>query len=674
MARSTKNRWEQPLPIGIFLFLIVFGVFSPCLWNHFTNFDDPTYVIWNPHVHSGLNWRTISWAFGSFYAANWHPLTWLSHAIDVQLYREHAWGHHLTSVLLHSMNTALLALVLIKATGSIWRSSIVALLFGIHPLHVESVAWIAERKDVLNGFFSLLTLLAYVRWAQDVAQRSKRWYLVALICFVLSLMAKPMSITLPILLLLWDYWPLQRLQSRNSIHAAVVEKIPFVLFAIVCTGATIAAQGLGGAIKVTIPLWLRNSNAVVSVVRYLWKLIWPHDLAAYYPYTIPSSVEVWLCIFLLLASSVAVFVWRHRLPWLFVGWWWFLISLVPVIGVIQIGTQAMADRYMYWPSIGLLVGLVWSVAYFAQKAVWARSAALAVNCSVVLAFSVLTVRQIGFWKDSETLFRHALAVTQDNPLAELNYGVALSDRAAYDAALVHLREAVRIAPQFPDAHLNLGMTLHEQGQLNEAIAEFEAAIRLTPDYSKAHANLAIAFQEKNDFERAMIEYREALRLEPVSPDVRVGFGLALQRSGQIDAALAQFEEAIKEDSSYAGAHSNRGIVLEKLGRLDEALTEYRKALLLDPKEPDASLNFPVVLFKVGQTEEAIARARELVKRRPDYAEAHYNLGGMLYSKADFDGAIAAYEKALELKPDYTDAKHNLDVTLEDRAAKAGNQK
>jgi len=572
------------------------------------------------------------------------------------------------------MNTALLALILIKATGSIWRSSIVALLFGIHPLHVESVAWIAERKDVLNGFFSLLTLLAYVRWARDVDQGSKRWYFVSLICFLLSLMAKPMSITLPILLLLWDYWPLQRLQSRNSVHAALVEKIPFALFAIACTGATIAAQGLGGAIKVTIPLWLRNSNAVVSVVRYLWKLIWPRDLAAYYPYTIPSSVEVWLCVFLLLASSVAVFVWRHRLPWLFVGWWWFLISLVPVIGIIQIGTQAMADRYMYWPSIGLLVGLVWSVAYFAQKAVWARSAALAVNCSVVLAFSVLTVRQIGFWKDSETLFRHALAVTQDNPLAELNYGVALSDRAAYDAALVHLREAVRIAPQFPDAHLNLGMTLHEQGQLNEAIAEFEAAIRLTPDYSKAHANLAIAFQEKNDFERAMIEYREALRLEPVSPDVRVGFGLALQRSGQIDAALAQFEEAIKEDSSYAGAHSNRGIVLEKLGRLDEALTEYRKALLLDPKEPDASLNFPVVLFKVGQTEEAIARARELVKRRPDYAEAHYNLGGMLYSKADFDGAIAAYEKALELKPDYTDAKHNLDVTLEDRAAKAGNQK
>ena len=671
MERSTTKLWQRPFPLAAFLFVVVFCVFVPCLWNHFTNFDDPTYVIWNPHVHSGLNWKTIRWAFASFYAANWHPVTWLSHTIDVQLFREHAWGHHLTSVLFHSANAALLFLVLLKATGATWRSAIVAILFGVHPLHVESVAWIAERKDVLNGFFSLLTLLAYVRWQQQAkSSRSPvAWYFASLICFTLSLMAKAMSITLPVLLLLLDYWPLQRLRSRSAIRAAFAEKIPFFLLAIASAGVTIAAQGLGGAIKVTIPTWLRNANAVVSVARYLWKLVWPHDLAAYYPYTVPSSAAVYLCVFLLIVFSVAVTVWRHRLPWLFVGWWWFLTSLLPVIGIIQIGTQAMADRYMYWPSIGLLVAFVWGVAHFSENVHWARPAVIGVNCLVALALATTTIRHIGFWRDSETLFRHALTVTRDNPLAELNFGVALGDRAAYTEALFHMREAVRIAPQFPEAHLNLGMALHERGELTEAMSEFQAAIRLQADYSKAHANLAIVFQEQNDLERAMSEYREALRLDPVAPDVRVGFGLALQRTGQLDAALAQFEEAIREDSSYAAAHSNRGIVLEKFGKFEEAITEYRKALSLDPKNNDAALNLPVVLFKAGKIDDAIAQARELIKQRPDYPEAYFNLGGMLYSKNDFDGAIVAYQKALQLKPEYPDAKHNLSVALEGKSGK-----
>ena len=670
MSRSTFNLWREPFVIAAVLFALVLGVFLPCLRNGFSNFDDPVYILWNPHVHSGLSWKAIRWAFTSFYAANWHPLTWISHMIDVQLFDGRPWGHHLTNVLFHSANVALLFLFLNKATGSVWRSSLVAILFGFHPLHVESVAWIAERKDVLNAFFSLLTLLAYVHWTQTnkPGRSASIWYLIALLCFALSLGSKAMSVPLPVLLLLLDYWPLKRLDSSRAVRWAFVEKISLLILAAAASTLTIAAQSSGGAIKVTVPLWVRAANSILSFAQYLWKLIWPHDLAVFYPYTVPTVASILFSLLFFIAISTAVIFLRRTFPWLFVGWWWFVISLLPVIGIIQIGTQAMADRYMYWPSIGPLIALVWSAADFCRKIQLSRPILASATCLLVTVFAALTERQISFWKNSETLFHHALVVTDNNPTANLNLGVALADRGATAEALFYLREAVRIAPLYPDAHLNLGMALHENGILPEAISEFETAIQLKPDYAKAYVNLAVARQEENDLERAIDAYRAALRLDPSSPEVRVGFGLALQRSGQIDAALDQFEEAIKEDPAYAGAHSNRGIVLEKLDRLQEAISEYRKALSLDPKNADASLNLPVVLFKTGQVDEAVTKVKELIKQRPDYAEAYFNLGGMLYSKSDFDGAVSAYRHALELRPDYADAQHNLDVVLEEKAA------
>jgi len=662
---STISLRRQRL-IAAFLFAIVFCVFLPCLWNDFSNFDDPVYIKWNGHIRAGLTWKTVWWAFSTFYAANWHPLTWISHMIDIQFFDGRAWGHHLTSFLFHSANVALLFLFLSSATGLVWRSAVVAILFGVHPLHVESVAWIAERKDVLNTFFALLTLLAYVRWTR---QRQFIWYWVGVGFFALSLMSKAMSVTLPILLLLLDYWPLGRIRSVKALRNLLIEKIPFLVLSAAASAVTIAAQGSGGAIKIA-PLWVRSANAMVSIARYLGKLFWPRDLAAFYPYAIPTAAAIVSCTALVVAISAAAIVWRRTLPSFFVGWLWFVITLVPVIGLIQIGTQAMADRYMYLPSIGPFVAVAWVVADLSKRIRWRRPTLASATCLAVVALIALTEKQIAFWKNGETLFRHALAVTNDNPMAELNLGVALGDRGALSEALPHLREAVRLSPNDPECHVNLGLALDKDGKRLEAISEFETAIQLKPDFARGHANLAIALQEENDLGQAITEYQEALRFDPISPDVRVGLGLALQRSGQIDAALVQFEEAIKEDPSYAGAHSNRGIVLEKLGRLDEALAEYRKALSLDSKNSDASLNLPVVLFKTGRVEEAIAQVRELIKRRPDYAEAYFNLGGMLYSKADLDGAIGAYQHALKLKPDYADARHNLNVALEDKAAKS----
>jgi tetratricopeptide (TPR) repeat protein len=586
------------------------------------------------------------------------------------LFGRQAWGHHLTSVIFHSANVTLLFLVLWKTTGSIWRTAVVAILFGVHPLHVESVAWIAERKDVLNAFFALLTLLAYLHWTQDANRRSKIWYFVALLCFALSLGSKAMSVTLPILLLLLDYWPLRRLNSAGAIRRAITEKIPFFVLSLAVAGLTVAAQSSGNAIKLDVPLGIRVANAVVSASRYLGKLFWPHDLIVFYPYRVPSSASIALSILLLLCISAATIVWRRKLPWFLVGWWWFIISLLPVIGILQIGAQAMADRYMYWPSIGPFFAMVWAASSFFERFRLPRPILAALACVLVTGAAAVTERQISFWRNSETLFNHALAIVPENSLAHLNLGVALAERGAVAEGLAHLRAAVNLSPTDPDNHLNLGMALHQNSDFPAAISEFQIALRIKPDYAKAHANLAIAFQEENDFERAMNEYREALRLEPGSPDVHVGLGLALQRSGQIDAALKEFEHAIAQDPSYAGAHSNRGIVLEKLGRLEEAIAEYRKALSLDPKNSDASLNLPVALFKTGRVDEGIAQARALIKQRPEYPEAYFNLGGMLYSKADFDGAIEAYQRALRLKPDYADARHNLNVALEDKAAKS----
>jgi tetratricopeptide (TPR) repeat protein len=654
--------------LGAILFLATAGIFLPCVWNDFSNFDDPAYVLYNGHIHQGINWSLIRWAFGSFYAANWHPFTWLSHALDFTLFARQAWGHHLTSVLFHSANVTLLFLILRKATSCTWRSAAVAILFGVHPLHVESVAWVAERKDVLNTFFALLTLLAYFQWTENRERRSKIWYFAALFCFALSLGSKAMSATLPLLLLLLDYWPLNRVRSIKSFRGLVIEKIPFFALSLAVAGITVAAQNSGHAIKLDVPAAIRLANAIVSVARYLGKLFWPRDLIVFYPYEVPSWTAIELSILLVVGLSTATLVWRRKLPWFFVGWWWFLISLIPVIGLVQIGAQAMADRYMYWPSIGPFVAIVWTASYFTKRSRKLRPALAAPTCLLLIGAAAVTERQITFWRNSETLFQHAIAIAPENPVAHLNLGVALRERGAVSEGLSHLREAVNLLPVDPDNHLNLGIALHQNGDLPGAISEFQIALQLKPDSDKAHANLARAFQEQNDFAGATSEYLEALRLDPISPDVRVGFGLALQKSGQIDAALAQFEEAIKEDASYAGAHSNRGIVLGKLGRFEEAVAEYRKALSLDPKNSDAALNLPVALFKAGRVDEAIVQARELIKQRPDYAEAYYNLGGMLYSKNDLDGAAAAYKKALELKPDYTDARHNLEVTLQDKAS------
>ena len=502
----------QVVLICILLFLLVVWAFFPSLRNGFVDYDDDVYVTANTHVQSGLTLAGMVWSLGSTAGGNyWHPLTWLSHMLDCQIFGLRPWGHHLTSVLFHSANTVLLFVVLRRMTKATWRSLLVAALFGLHPLRVESVAWVAERKDVLSAFFGLLAIIFYVRYAEGRRQEAEGrmpqpatrnpqlaaspspsairhppsaiFCLLSLGFFTLGLMSKPMLVTLPFVLLLLDYWPLRRLQrltpaqpsplppQPSTVWRLLVEKLPFFVFA---AGTSVAASWVqkgAGVTAVGLPLGARAGNALVAYSRYLGKLIWPVKLAVLYPHPIYWPAEtVALAVLLLLAVTVFVLALGRRHPYLRVGWFWFVGTLVPVIGLVQAGAQSMADRYTYLPMIGLLVMLVWGAHELTRQwryrvIAWAGAAVAMTVCCLAL-----TRQQIGYWKDTETLFRHALAVTRDNAIAHLKLGTTLSDQGRFEEAISELHEAIRLKPDDSDSHNNLGAALGRQGRLDEAIA------------------------------------------------------------------------------------------------------------------------------------------------------------------------------------------------------------
>jgi hypothetical protein len=454
----------------------------------------------NPQVRGGLTQSSIVWAFTTFTTGNWHPLTWMSHMLDVTIAGVDPGWHHLTNVLLHVLNASVLLWVLARASGAFWPSALVAFLFALHPLHVESVAWIAERKDVLSTCFGLLTLAV---WIAYVRAPRRRLYVVVLLCFAASLMAKPMLVTLPVLLLLLDYWPLARVSRGGagagtlSPMALVVEKLPLFALAAVASVVAVVAQREGASVTgvETLPVSVRVAHALVAYVRYLQQALWPVDLAVFYPY--PHHVAWTHAVaagFVLAVITGAAVGAARRAPFVLVGWLWFLVSLLPVIGLVQVGMQSTADRYMYVPLIGLAIAIAWSVAAIAAASRAYRIVIGGLAVASILACAALTTRQLTHWKDDVALYRHALAVTADNFVAQNNLGLALVSQGAeqHAAAKEHFVEALRIRPAYPDAHNNLGGVLYMDGRRAEAIAEFREALRLRPDFTAARDNLRIA--------------------------------------------------------------------------------------------------------------------------------------------------------------------------------------
>ncbi len=623
-ASGTRKPYPMLAVCGLLL-LAVGLVFGQTVGHEFVNFDDGWYVYDNPQISGGLSARGIVWVFTHEHGANWHPLTGLSHLLDCQIFGLHAGGHHLTNVLLHAATAVVLFLVLWRMTGGFWPSAVVAGLFAVHPLRVESVAWISERKDVLSGLFFVLSLAAYVGYVRSAVSLGR--YILLVVVFALGLMAKPMLVTLPAVLLLLDYWPLGRFPFRWQL---VTEKLPLLLLASLSCLATLWTQGSAATLDRHIPLAARLTNALVAYVSYLAKLFWPVGLAAYYPHPegdLPAW-EVFGSIVVLAGLSLGAFAYRRRYPYLLVGWLWYVGMLVPVIGIVQVGTQAMADRYTYLTQIGPYLALAWGTAQAVAGWPYRRWVCGIASASVLAVLMGCAWRQTSFWRDSETLWNHTLACTSRNGVAHTNLGNALMRRGRVEEAIAHYQKALQINLNHSEAHNNLANALACQGRMDEALAHYRKSLEIQPDYAEARYNL----------------------------------GNLLARRGQFDEAIVQFRRTLAI-ADYPEAHNNLANALSGRGRFNEALAEYQKTLELKPDFADAHWNLGNAFFRRGQMDEALAHFRRAVELKPDFAPAHRDLGSALAKLGRLDEALPCLQKALEIQPDLVDAGTELGMAL-----------
>jgi len=653
--------------ISLWLAAGVLLVYWPVTHHDFVNYDDQDYVAGNLHVQAGLTPAGITWAFRHPVSGNWHPLTMLSHMLDCQLYGLQPGGHHLTSLLLHAGNTLLVFLLLRSLTGAVWRSALVAALFGLHPLHVESVAWVAERKDVLSTAFGLLALLAYGRYAQGLASPAtgqaerRKFYWLAWGCLALGLLCKPMLVTWPGVMLLLDYWPLQRFKP-GGVWPLVREKIPFLALAAGMSVVAYLVQQQDGAVAAAdaMPLDARGGNALIAYCRYLAKLFWPANLAVFYPhpgYWPPA--RVWLAGLGLTALTVGFWRWRRRQPFLLVGWLWFVGTLVPVIGLVQVGGQAMADRYAYIPSLGIFLLVVWGTealvrSHPVRQWVWA-----AASVAVIGLCLAATAQQVEYWQDSESLFRHAVEVTANNGLAHGNLGMALDKKNRVTEAISEYQEALRLRPEDVKSRDNLGIDLAKTGQWDEAIGQYEETIRRQPDFAEAHFDLGAALRHQGRMDGAIQQYEETIRLQPADPRAYNNLGNLRLSLGQTDAAIRQYEQAIQLQPTDAQPHGSLGVALLQQDRTDEAIRQFREAIRLQPDDARAHNNLGNVLLRQAQIGGAISEYQAAIRLQPDYAKAHNNLGIALEKNGQTAGAIAEFREALRCNPESTEARDNL---------------
>ena len=676
-AREAPRRsaWRRDAVVAGLLLLAVGLAFGRAAGHDFVNFDDNVYVYDNPRVAAGLTADGIVWAFTGRHAANWHPLTWLSHMLDVQLFGLRPAGHHASSVLLHGLTAAFLFLALRSLTGRLWTSAFAAALFALHPMRAESVAWVAERKDVLSGLFFALALGAYARYARRPSSLPR--YLAVVALFALGLMAKPMLVTLPLLLLVLDCWPLGRgcparrsAPDRPGAHPRrwgrlALEKVPLLLLSAASAAVTLWAQREAiVSDELLSPGW-RVANAAVSYVEYLGKSLFPANLAVFYPHP-GSGLAAWKAATAggtLVAVTAGTLAVRRRHPWLAAGWLWFLGMLVPVIGLVQTGGQATADRYAYLPQIGLAVALAWTTAAAGGTA-RRRPMACGAAAAALALLALGAWRQTGHWRDSETLFTRALAVTPGNALAHNNLGVFLSTKGRTDEAIAQYRRALELWPRYAEAATNLGVALAGRGLLREAMGSYRDALSSDPGHAGARYNLGNALALLGRDDEAIREYERALAVDPGMTEARVNLCAALERRGRPEEAAAQCRAALADKPDSSEAHANLGAALAALGRFDEAVRQHEAALRLAPASAEARFNLGNALFACGRTGEAIAAYRAALAVRPDYAEAHANLGGALLQRGSLEEAVASYRRALEIAPDTLEAHANLAAILE----------
>lgn len=593
----------------ILLISVTLGIYYQTSDHEFINYDDPSYIINNPYVNSGLTINNITWAFTSIHASNWHPVTWLSHMLDIELFGLESKGHHIVNLIFHLTNTLLLYFLLFGTTKSHWKSSFVAALFALHPLHVESVAWIAERKDVLSAFFFFITLNLYRLYAN---RPSNSRYILALIAFSIGLMSKPMLVTLPFILILMDYWPLQRLscsinneyvspiteiKNRNEHFIKImVEKIPFFCLSFISCIITYYAQSRGGAIaKIKlVPISFRFLNSLIAYANYIFKMILPLNLSVIYP--LPDTITILHGLatgFLLFAISTISIRMGRRHPYLIVGWLWYIGMLVPVIGLVQVGRQSMADRYTYLPLTGLFIIVAWGVPSIIPKVRYRNMLLFIISVLLLVMYSLFTWFQIGYWKNSFTLFRHATQAIPKNHVAYNLLGSTYTQSGMLDEAIYIYSEALRISPDDEEAISGIGVALAKKGDLEGATSYFRKAVYLEPNSAECHSNLGFALSQQGQETDRIRHLLEAIRLQPGNPknaEIHFHIGTSFAAQGKIDQSIDHFVKAIRIKPNFVEAHYNLGVAHAKQGKWDQAIVSFSMALQLKPDLPEAILS------------------------------------------------------------------------------------
>ena len=653
---SGDSRSFPTAAIAVAIFVLTIAVFGRACLNGFVNYDDNDYVTANEQVQAGLTRDGIAWAMRADVASNWHPLTWMSHMLDVSLFGRDARGHHATSVLLHALNAALLFVALRRLTGRLSGSVVCALAFALHPLRVESVAWVAERKDVLSGLFFMLTLLGYAAYVGRRRNGDAGWlmYGVTMVTFGLGLMAKPMLVTLPCLLLVLDYWPLRRFggAQRTSLGGLLLEKLPLLALALASSAVTYRIQHASGAVTGALSVGARVANALVSVPRYVGKVLWPSKLAVLYlhPGAWPALAVAAAVLFIALVSWL-MWTQRRARPWLLVGWLWFIGLLVPVSGIVQVGLQSMADRYTYLPSIGLELAAAWLALELLGAASWRAIAAC------VGAIALLAVGQIGYWKDSVALFTHTIAVARrGNYLAYDNRGVALNAAGKIDAAVADYEQALALNPDYPNANNNLARILAERGKLPEAIALYRRALQAKPDKLEIRNNLGNALSDAGAIDEAIEQYRFVLQRAPKHVNARNGYAGALAAQGKLAEAERELNAVLETAPDDLSALSNLGNVYAMTGRREQAAALYRRSLAVKPDDPRTLGNLGNVMLELGQLDAAVENYRRAVQVAPTNPDAHAMLGFALLRLGRRAEAEQELQTALRQRPNFPQAQ------------------
>ena len=687
-ASPSQPDYRQVLAVCFVLFFATFALFSPAIHHGFLDYDDPGYVTHNLHVQRGFTPESVRWAFTTGYAANWHPLTWLSLTLDWNLFGNDARGFHATNIFWHSLSAVMVFLTFRRMTAAFWTSALAAAIFAWHPLRVESVTWISERKDVLSVFFGLLSLWAYAGYAQR--RRDGRhgigYYLFTLVSLAVGLLCKPTLVTLPCLMLVLDFWPLRRNARKLNIGPLILEKIPFFALAATSSAVTYHVQKAGGAMVETIPLTARLANAAISVVRYLHKFFWPFDLAVCYPY--PHQWPRWFVgasVMVIVLITALALLQRKRRPWILVGWLWYLGTLVPVVGIVQVGLQSLADRYTYLPLLGVELALLWTLREIRCpiRAPWLKPA---VAGAILAGLAVRTWDQSADWETPRKLYEHALAVTDDNYLAECFLGSVYFGENDFKEAGVHFQRAIDFKPDYAVAQYRLGLVLDKLGDHSAAMAQYDKVLQLKSDDPMAHYSLGVdlldrnapaaaisdfqvALQEKDDFNRsstylamgmayarmnqprqAIDSYQQAIALDPQNAEAHYDYANLLASMGQNPQALAEYDQATQLNPTFAKAYRNQGNLLRKMGRPADAADKYRRAIALDPNSADALYGLGQALEDLGNPADAAGYYEQAVHISPGLADAQYNLGVLLLNGGHPDLALPHFQSAANAEP------------------------